>query len=84
MAEGGAAGVFDSRVPHESTGVHGRGTEEVKTNDVSGRVGPGEAGFTIEFATGRGCVVPRYPEDVVKRWRGRAWRLRRRIRLRRR
>jgi len=39
----------DPRVPHESTGVHGRGTEEVKTNDVSGRVKAGEAGFTIEF-----------------------------------
>jgi ferredoxin len=39
----------DPRVPHESTGVHGRGTEEVKTNDVSGRVGTGEVGFTIEF-----------------------------------
>lgn len=39
----------DPRVPHESTGVHGRGTEEVKTNDVSGRVQTGEAGFTIEF-----------------------------------
>jgi ferredoxin len=39
----------DPRVPHESTGVHGRGTEEVKTNDVSGRVKLGEAGFTIEF-----------------------------------
>src|SRR6266699_259034 len=39
----------DPRVPHESTGVHGRGTEEVKTNDVSGRVQPGEVGFTIEF-----------------------------------
>lgn len=39
----------DPRVPHESTGVHGRGTEEVKTNDVSGRVRAGEAGFTIEF-----------------------------------
>lgn len=39
----------DPRVPHESTGVHGRGTEEVKTNDVSGRVGIGEVGFTIEF-----------------------------------
>ena len=39
----------DPRVPHESTGVHGRGTEEVKTNDVSGRVQVGEAGFTIEF-----------------------------------
>ena len=39
----------DSLVPHESTGVHGRGTEEVKTNDVTNRVGEGEAGFTIEF-----------------------------------
>jgi len=39
----------DPLVPHESTGVHGRGTEEVKTNDVTDRVGPGEAGFTIEF-----------------------------------
>jgi ferredoxin len=39
----------DPRVPHESTGVSGRGTEEVKTNDVSGRVKQGEIGFTIEF-----------------------------------
>jgi len=39
----------DPRVPHESTGVVGRGTEEVKTNDVSGRVGLGEVGLTIEF-----------------------------------
>ena len=39
----------DPLVPHESTGVHGRGTEEVKTNDVSNRIGSGEAGFTVEF-----------------------------------
>ena len=39
----------DPRVPHESTGVEGRGTEEVKTNDVTGRVGPGDVGFTIEL-----------------------------------
>lgn len=39
----------DPQVPHESTGVHGRGTEEVKTNDVTGRVQVGEAGFTVEF-----------------------------------
>jgi hypothetical protein len=39
----------DPLVSHESTGVHGRGTEEVKTNDVTGRVSQGEAGFTIEF-----------------------------------
>ncbi len=39
----------DPLVPHESTGVHGRGTEEVKTNDVTGRVQQGEAGLTVEF-----------------------------------
>jgi hypothetical protein len=39
----------DPRVPHESTGIAGRGTEEVKTNDVTNRVGVGEVGFTIEF-----------------------------------
>ena len=39
----------DPSVTHESTGVEGRGTEEVKTNDVSGRVKVGEVGFTIEF-----------------------------------
>lgn len=39
----------DPRVPHEATGVEGRGTEEVKTNDVTGRVNRGEVGFTIEF-----------------------------------
>src|SRR5215831_6979804 len=39
----------DPRVPHESTGVEGRGTEEVKTNDVSGRVKRGEVGFTVEL-----------------------------------
>src|SRR3954463_14682261 len=39
----------DPRVPHESTGMEGRGTEEVKTNDVTGRVQVGEVGFTIEF-----------------------------------
>jgi ferredoxin len=39
----------DPRATHESTGVQGRGTEEVKTNDVTHRVNPGEAGFTIEF-----------------------------------
>ncbi len=56
----------DPRVPHESTGVHGRGTEEVKTNDVSGRVGAGEVGVHDRVrAAGRGRVVPRYPEDVL-------------------
>lgn len=39
----------DPRATHKSTGVQGRGTEEVKTNDVTGRVKQGEVGFTIEF-----------------------------------
>ena len=50
----------DPRVPHESTGVSGRGTEEVKTNDITGRVQPGEVGFTIEF--GRPGVGVRFHE----------------------
>lgn len=33
---------------HPVTGVTGRGTEEVKTNDVSGRVKRGEAGLCID------------------------------------
>jgi ferredoxin len=53
----------DPRVPHESTGVHGRGTEEVKTNDISGRVKVGEVGFTIEF--GRPGVGVRF-RDIQK------------------
>jgi ferredoxin len=39
----------DPRATHESTGVQGRGTEEVKTNDVTNRVQEGEVGLTIEF-----------------------------------
>ena len=39
----------DPRATHESTGVQGRGTEEVKTNDVTQRVTQGEVGLTIEF-----------------------------------
>jgi ferredoxin len=50
----------DPRVPHESTGIEGRGTEEVKTNDISGRVKQGEVGFTIEF--GRPGVGVRFHE----------------------
>src|SRR6202161_4797907 len=53
----------DPRVPHESTGVHGRGTEEVKTNDISGPVKVGEVGFTIEF--GRPGVGVRF-RDIQK------------------
>jgi ferredoxin len=56
----------DPRVPHESTGVEGRGTEEVKTNDVSGRVKVGEVGFTIEF--GRPGVGARFHEIQEMCW----------------
>jgi hypothetical protein len=48
----------DPQVPHESTGIHGRGTAEVKTNDVTGRVKAGEAGFVIEL--GRPGVGTRF------------------------
>lgn len=48
----------DPQVPHESTGIHGRGTAEVKTNDVTHRIGVGEAGFVVEF--GRPGVGARF------------------------
>jgi hypothetical protein len=38
--------------------VGGRGTQEVKTNDLTGRVKEGEAGFTVEF--GRPGVGARF------------------------
>ena len=56
----------DPRVPHESTGVEGRGTEEVKTNDVTGRVKLGEAGLTIEL--GRPGVGVRFQEIQEMCW----------------
>ena len=47
----------DPLVSYESTGGHGRATEEVKTNDITRRVKEGEAGFSpaeaIEAATGK-------------------------------
>jgi ferredoxin len=53
----------DPVVPHESTGVHGRGTEEVKTNDVTNRVGIGEVGYVVEF--GRPTIGVRF-RDIQK------------------
>lgn len=50
----------DPVVEHSSTGIKGRGTEEVKTNDVSLRVDTGEVGYTIEF--GRPGVGVRFSE----------------------
>ncbi len=61
----------DPLVPHESTGVAGRGTEEVKTNDVTGRVKTREAGFTVEF--GRPGIGVRFRDiDRVARALGAA------------
>ena len=56
----------DPQVPHESTGIHGRGTAEVKTNDVTDRVNQGEAGFVVEF--GRPGIGARFRDiELVTR-----------------
>ena len=39
----------DPQIPHEATGIGGRGTQEVKTNELTGRIRQGEAGFTVEL-----------------------------------
>jgi len=39
----------DPQVPHESTGIGGRGTDEVKTNDVTNRIKRDEAGLVVEL-----------------------------------
>lgn len=39
----------DPTVKHPTTGIGGRGTEEIKTNDVTGRLGPGDAGLIVEM-----------------------------------
>lgn len=39
----------DPTMAHDSTGLAGRGTEEIKTNDITGRIGPGEAGVVIDL-----------------------------------
>ena len=61
----------DPRAPHESTGVQGRGTEEVKTNDVSGRVKRRRSRVHHRVRPARRRrLVPRNPEDDAGRWRG--------------
>ena len=39
----------DPTIRHESTGVSGRGTEEMKTNDVTNNFVEGKIGFSIEL-----------------------------------
>src|SRR3990170_1216277 len=42
--------VFSDPAPqHGLTGIPGRGTEEMKTNDVTGRYRAGEAGFVLDI-----------------------------------
>jgi len=53
----------DVTATHESTGIHGRGTEEVKTNDVTHRVPVGVVGLTVEL--GRPGVGARF-RDVQR------------------
>ncbi len=43
------AAFSDPTVVHAGTGVGGRGTEEIKTNDITGRLRTGEAGVVIEL-----------------------------------
>lgn len=56
----------DPLVTHESTGVGGRGTAEVKTNDVTNRVKEGDVGFVVEL--GRPGVGVYFKEvDMITR-----------------
>ncbi|HUX42675.1 MAG TPA: 4Fe-4S binding protein [Rectinemataceae bacterium] len=50
---------------HGVTGVTGRGTEEAKTNDVSGRVKKGEVGFCIDMGRPGMGVYLRDAEKVA-------------------
>ncbi len=50
----------DPTTVHAETGIGGRGTEEIKTNDVTGRLGPGEVGIVVEL--GRPGLGVRFKE----------------------
>ncbi len=57
----------DPTVTHESTGVAGRGTEEMKTNDVTNLFKRGVIGFSVELGRpGRGAYL-RELEKVIKK-----------------
>lgn len=54
----------DPLQPHSSTGGGGRGTAEVKTNEITNRVKDGQAGFVVEL--GRPGIGVRFRDvDVV-------------------
>ncbi len=50
----------DPTIPHKKTDIAGRGTAEMKTNDVSGRIRRGEVGVAVEL--GRPGVGTRFSE----------------------
>ncbi|MEW6442309.1 MAG: 4Fe-4S dicluster domain-containing protein [bacterium] len=60
-------------VAHRRTGVPGRGTEGIKTNDVTERYGPGYMGVFVEL--GRPALGTRFVdvERVVKKFRARGY-----------
>jgi len=53
----------DPLVVHDDTGLAGRGTEEIKTNDITGRIAEGEAGMAIDI--GRPGIGVRF-SDIQK------------------
>lgn len=57
------AAFSDPTVVHAGTGVHGRGTDEIKSNDVTGRLRYGEVGFVVEL--GRPGIGARF-RDVER------------------
>lgn len=59
----------DPNTTHKPTGIPGRGTEESKTNDVTGRIKKGELGLCIEFGRpSLGCTFADI-EPVMQRLR---------------
>ena len=50
----------DPTAIHPSTGIGGRGTEEIKTNDVTGRLKNGDVGFVVEL--GRPGIGARFAD----------------------
>ena len=50
----------DPMIPHKKTDIAGRGTAEMKTNDITGRVKRGEVGVAVEL--GRPGVGTRFTE----------------------
>lgn len=61
------AAFSDPTVTHEATGVAGRGTEEMKTNDITNNFKRGEIGFSIELGRPGVGAYLKDLETVVKK-----------------